>query len=911
MSWAITDTRELGGLAVSAYPSPPQSSSAFSQRRRSSAAHARPAAPPPNLPIPSIPNIPQDPAESTEEVPSTNGFSRPNRSSLFVGTVVQPRLAVQTPSSSSASSSVDDLSDPPPQSILPNSSSRFHEPEHLAIPANDGHLMPPEARTEHRIPSPRRALTQALELAREAVQLDSMNDNPELAVAAYGRSVALLNEVMERVRNGEESTEFTRRRNGRRRSVFAQEEEIRKLQSIHDTYADRMNILSIIYSIQPVPYHSNNIYSPASATPSTSLGSTASTSLTNSPTPSDDIPEHLPVRIFPSDDTPADYQDFPQADEGMTAIGAAMFMRDLASPTGFEISGLPSSGTHPYASAPAVYEDTPPSTAVPPILSNGAARSSIRRLTRTQSNLPPAPPLPSKIPPSAPSSSQSEIAHSNLGPARPRGESVIGHRRTGSGSRLAALEEEEEKYSSSRQSTIRESKSQSSSGHAYDSPPLPALPMPSPPLPDLSGTARPIPPSKLPPSPRPANVSRPRGSSTISTRSDASGIINPTPNQGTIYQRRPKTSGPSTPRSSSPAESTTSAGSIPLPKSVVSSLPGTSSSSSLVTTRSRSSSQPPGRRPSIVNGRISPSEDRPPLPSTANGVFGIPTVPPQRFSKSPLNIQSLTVQTDLTNNSSLAPMSTIAPGVPLTPTSPLPPVPPTDPLRKPYHLMNLLRTTMISTTGGYITRRLHVPQEVWSQGGAKLGNLMEKVRVVDILCTALEDLQGFSSDCFGAGNVSSGMALGIGSIGRKEGEAWIAKLEDFSTVCDGVVANFGKKLGVGEGFVIKKTTWGDKLGRRFDKLTNGKNLDSPAAYVQGLKKLFLHAQLLDEHTQAITSTPVAPAYGALPAEIRSAADLKLKRSSEFFASVVLTFVIRDLSMLLDKYAKKCEKWLAE
>jgi len=46
-------------------------------------------------------------------------------------------------------------------------------------------------------------------------------------------------------------------------------------------------------------------------------------------------------------------------------------------------------------------------------------------------------------------------------------------------------------------------------------------------------------------------------------------------------------------------------------------------------------------------------------------------------------------------------------------------------------------------------------------------------------------------------------------------------------------------------------------------------------------------------------------------DIRAAAEIKLKRSSEFFASVVLTFVIRDLSQLLDKYAKKCEKWLAE
>lgn len=222
MSWANGDSRDLGGIAVPSYSSPTtQTNSSFPQRRRSSAAHTRPAAPPPNQPIPSIP---QDLAEFNEELPPTNGYSRPStRSSSF---------AAQQPSShSSASSSVDDLSDPPPQSILLTSSSRFNDPtvDHLAAPAADGHLMPPDNRAEARIPSPRRALTRALELAREAVQLDSMNDNPELAVAAYGRSVALLSEVMERVKRGEESTE---RRKNRGRSVFAQEDEIRRLQAI-------------------------------------------------------------------------------------------------------------------------------------------------------------------------------------------------------------------------------------------------------------------------------------------------------------------------------------------------------------------------------------------------------------------------------------------------------------------------------------------------------------------------------------------------------------------------------------------------------------------------------------------------------------------------------------------------------
>jgi hypothetical protein len=90
-------------------------------------------------------------------------------------------------------------------------------------------------------------------------------------------------------------------------------------------------------------------------------------------------------------------------------------------------------------------------------------------------------------------------------------------------------------------------------------------------------------------------------------------------------------------------------------------------------------------------------------------------------------------------------------------------------------MMNLLRQTMTSKTGGYVTRRLHVPCEVWSQGGAKLANIPEKIRVVEVLLSALEEIQNCSADIFGAGNVSSGMVLGIGSIGKKEGEIWSSK----------------------------------------------------------------------------------------------------------------------------------------
>jgi hypothetical protein len=49
-------------------------------------------------------------------------------------------------------------------------------------------------------------------------------------------------------------------------------------------------------------------------------------------------------------------------------------------------------------------------------------------------------------------------------------------------------------------------------------------------------------------------------------------------------------------------------------------------------------------------------------------------------------------------------------------------------------MMSLLRHTMVSKTGGYLTPRLHVrvSKEVWLQGGARLLHLPEKVRVKSI-----------------------------------------------------------------------------------------------------------------------------------------------------------------------------------
>lgn len=65
----------------------------------------------------------------------------------------------------------------------------------------------------------------------------------------------------------------------------------------------------------------------------------------------------------------------------------------------------------------------------------------------------------------------------------------------------------------------------------------------------------------------------------------------------------------------------------------------------------------------------------------------------------------------------------------------------------------------------------------------------------------------------------------------------------------------------------------------------------------------------DEHQRLLGSSQGL--YAALPTDVRTQVEIRLKRSSEFFVTVVLDFVIRDLGQLLDKYAKKGERWMED
>ena len=290
-------------------PSNPRVSSSLSQRRRSSAFHP-PQPPPPSQPIPSVPVLTTSPISPSDGLSfiGDSGLISPPR---MIQTLAASRLppVPQSDSRHMVSTLAPSLSTngtrSPPRQRTHSPPSQYPDPEMASDPlALSSRGSQPSA--ERTRPSSRRALTKALELAREAVKLDSTNDDPYGAVVAYGKSVALLSKVMERVINGEETHESVRRRGGRRRSVVAQEEEVRRLRAIvcifsplafalvhmvfmiqHDTYAERMNILSLIYSIPPPPHSPSTPYLSSVST------STDSTRPSSPGSPPSDSSDHL------------------------------------------------------------------------------------------------------------------------------------------------------------------------------------------------------------------------------------------------------------------------------------------------------------------------------------------------------------------------------------------------------------------------------------------------------------------------------------------------------------------------------------------------------------------------------------------------------------------------------------------
>lgn len=208
--------------------------------------------------------------------------------------------------------------------------------------------------------------------------------------------------------------------------------------------------------------------------------------------------------------------------------------------------------------------------------------------------------------------------------------------------------------------------------------------------------------------------------------------------------------------------------------------------------------------------------------------------------------------------------------------------PPSDAMLRPFWLMRLLERTMVS--GGYLTRRLYVPKQMWYQHNVKLHAIEAKLSACDALVAGLSRLR----------DVKEGDMVSL----QRE-------LEVMDGMLDGIQNSLAKKLTFIEGANGKRGKeggllgFGSKLSRSFDKMSynNNKQIDSADAYVDALVRVFQLSQILDYYLKIY-----APGTAGL--------EVRLRRCSEFFGNVVCRFVVRDLGILVDKYVKRGATWVS-
>jgi hypothetical protein len=243
-------------------------------------------------------------------------------------------------------------------------------------------------------------------------------------------------------------------------------------------------------------------------------------------------------------------------------------------------------------------------------------------------------------------------------------------------------------------------------------------------------------------------------------------------------------------------------------------------------------------------------------------------------------------------------------------------LPPANKMMRPFYVMNLLQASI--ERGSYITKRLYLSRELWLQSGSRLLAIETKVRMLDSISNGIEGIERAGSFLLRPSHTDQ---PGLNAINASK---FLKLLEDFETLLIEVQNTLAKKLGFLETVDGKKSSnsfvsLGSKLTRSLDRMTaNSKsNIDTPANYIDGLSRLFTKAQVIGEHLRTLNRSKreldsISPTkesewdsisieiYATLPAELKRSIEFKLKRASEFFTSVILRFVLRDVAILVDK-----------
>ncbi|KAG9303823.1 hypothetical protein G9A89_018720 [Geosiphon pyriformis] len=220
----------------------------------------------------------------------------------------------------------------------------------------------------------------------------------------------------------------------------------------------------------------------------------------------------------------------------------------------------------------------------------------------------------------------------------------------------------------------------------------------------------------------------------------------------------------------------------------------------------------------------------------------------------------------------------------------IPDPPPIDVHLRPFWLMRILERTM--TTGGYLTKKLFVPNNMWVQANVKLASVEAKLSSCEIIYNCLLKLEKITMDDL---------------------DGLVKELDSIEPLFDGIQNNLARKLSYVESTNGKSRqstsimNWGSKLSQRLDRMGMGvvNRSEEANSYVDTLLKVFQIADIVEVYIRHFSL--LKGPYHHHHTHIVS----RLYKMSDFFGNVLCRFVVRDLGILADKYVKRGGNWVID
>lgn len=178
---------------------------------------------------------------------------------------------------------------------------------------------------------------------------------------------------------------------------------------------------------------------------------------------------------------------------------------------------------------------------------------------------------------------------------------------------------------------------------------------------------------------------------------------------------------------------------------------------------------------------------------------------------------------------------------------------PTEHLSKPFWLMRCLNHAISDPHGGYLSKKLFVPREIWLMKGVKLKGVDEKIAASDSLTTALQKLA---------------------TVDRSDAESLLKEMQDLELVMTRAEVTLSKKLGsdvgpAGAAAMFKGADMdGDTMGNGMDGYQHSSAMKSSSSS-GGSRNYLSWKKLRSKNTTSIIGNSNNNSYSAFPPSARS------------------------------------------